>query len=91
MEIRPRESEGVFKRQTEERTVTSNPRGGKVEVSAGRATRILNKSELSREKPTSRNRRHQRRWKARQGRYKNVDAPSPVEGVEGTGPARDPH
>jgi len=27
MEIRPRESEGVFKRQTEERTVTLNPRG----------------------------------------------------------------
>jgi hypothetical protein len=62
-----------------------------VKAPAGRATRILNKPELSREKPTSRNRRNQRRRNTRQGRYNIVDAPSPVEGVEGMDPERDPH
>jgi hypothetical protein len=91
VETRPREPEGVFERQTEGRTVTLSPRGVKVEAPAGRATRIPNKSELSREKPISRHRRNQRRWKTRQGRYKNVDAPPFIESVKGMGPAKDPH
>lgn len=49
---------------------------------SGESVRIPNKSELSREKPTSRNRRYHDVKRRR---------PFPVEGVEGTGPARDPH